>query len=118
MSPAPEAAYRLDDLGWLQFDRLTNLVLEADAGLSDLAWLGGSDTGRVAYVGQDVVPPSRRTRLRGPVTVATIWVRQSNPESRMLEFAFRLASLPGELGDRLLVLTNLAPPRSGGRRGR
>jgi hypothetical protein len=28
--------YRLDQLGWLQFERLASLVLEAEAGLPDL----------------------------------------------------------------------------------
>ena len=43
-------SYRLDELGWLQFDRLCSLVLEADAGLSDLHWHGRGDIARVAIV--------------------------------------------------------------------
>jgi hypothetical protein len=38
-------AYRLDQLGWLQFERLCPLVLEAEAGLAELAWSGHADTG-------------------------------------------------------------------------
>jgi hypothetical protein len=34
---SPEPAYRLDQLGWLQFERLCSLVLEAEAGLAELA---------------------------------------------------------------------------------
>jgi hypothetical protein len=48
MSSLPRSPYRLDELGWLQFDRLCLLVLELDAGLSDLRWRGQSDAGRVA----------------------------------------------------------------------
>ena len=43
-------SYRLDELGWLQFGRLCSLVLEAEAGLSDLYWHGRGDIGRVAIV--------------------------------------------------------------------
>jgi hypothetical protein len=55
MSSSPGSPYRLDELGWLQFDRLCSLVLEADAGLSDLHWRGHSDVGRVARVDDRVV---------------------------------------------------------------
>jgi hypothetical protein len=30
--------YLLDELGWLQFERLCAVVLETEAGLSDLGW--------------------------------------------------------------------------------
>jgi hypothetical protein len=48
-------SYRLDELGWLQFERLCGLVLEREAGLSDLTWLGRGDRGRVALVDTNVV---------------------------------------------------------------
>jgi hypothetical protein len=105
---SPASLYRLDELGWLQFDRLCSLVLEAEAGLSDLRWRGHSDTRRVARVDEQVVLGDPRMRLQGPVTVAVIWVRDERDlESRLSEFTQRLARLRGELEDRLLVLTNL-----------
>lgn len=105
---SPESSYRLDELGWLQFDRLCSLVLEAEAGLSDLRWRGHSDIGRVALVDEQVALRDPRMRVHGPATVAVIWVRdESDLEARLSEFLVRVASVPGELEERLLVLTNL-----------
>ena len=103
-----EAPYRLDDLGWLQFDRLCSLVLEADAGLSDVRWRGRSETGRVARVEDDIVLPECGIRLTGPATVAVAWVREeADADHRLSRFIDRLARAPAELEDRMLVLTNL-----------
>src|ERR1700689_2902381 len=107
MASPSGSAYRLDQLGWLQFDRLAALVLEAEAGLSDLRWRGGSDIGRVALVGADVVLP-RRAPPPGPVTVAVVWAPDDQGEGwRVGEFVDRLAELGIEPDARLLLLTNL-----------
>jgi hypothetical protein len=108
----PGSSYQLDQLGWLQFERLCSLVLEADAGLSDLAWLGHADTGRVALVQELVVLAGQGTALAGPVTVGVLWVREDESFTRRLSELVELASaLPLELGlwleDRVLVMTNL-----------
>jgi ribosomal protein L12E/L44/L45/RPP1/RPP2 len=101
--------YQLDELGWLQFDRLAELVLDAEAGLSDLGWRGDSDIGRMALVGGDVVLAQRRVTLHGPVSVAVVWVpEERGAGSRVVDFVDRTAGLPIELDGRLLVLTNLA----------
>ncbi len=107
-----EPAYRLDELGWLQFERVCSLLLEADAGLSDLSWLGHADTGRVAQVEAPVVLTVEGIRLQGPVTVAVVWVADDEPPGRRREtLARRVFALVSELGfwcqDRVLVLTNL-----------
>jgi hypothetical protein len=47
--------YRLGELGWLQFERLCSLLLEAEAGLSDLRWRGRPDAGRIALVDDEIV---------------------------------------------------------------
>lgn len=110
--PTPESPYRLDELGWLQFDRLCSLVLEVEAGLLDLSWRGQSDTRRVATVEERVVLRGQGVRLDGPVSVAVVWVRNDRalPE-RWAEFADRMATLLVEpelsLEDELLMLTNL-----------
>ncbi|HEY6399738.1 MAG TPA: ATP-binding protein, partial [Solirubrobacteraceae bacterium] len=106
------ASYQLDQLGWLQFERLCSLVLEADAGLSDLGWLGRADTGRLALVEPPVVVAGDSKRLAGPTTVAVIWVRDHESLTwRLSELVGRVSGLPLELGlwweDRVLVLTNL-----------
>jgi hypothetical protein len=102
----------LDDLGWLQFERVCGLLLEADAGLGDVGWVGHADTGRVALVDGPVVLRGYGTPIEGPVTVAVVWVREDeSPEGRAASFVTGIAALVSELGfwceDRLLVLTNL-----------
>lgn len=57
-------SYRLDELGWLQFERLCSLVLAQEAGLADLTWLGRADRGRAALVDADVVLAASDARLR------------------------------------------------------
>ena len=102
----------MDELGWLQFDRLCPLVLEADAGLSDLRWSGRGDTGRVAVVDGRVTLRGRRAGLAGPVTVVAVWVRDTPVAGRRWsELADRVAGLWADVGlppdGRALVLTNL-----------
>ncbi len=101
-------SYQLDELGWLQFDRLCSLVLEADAGLSDLHWHGRGDIARVAMVDGRLALRERGIRLAGPVAVAVIWVRASSQaELRLEEFRDRVVGSLGHQAERMLVLTNL-----------
>ena len=110
-SSSAATPYRLDDLGWLQFERLCTLLLEAEAGLSELSWVGHADTGRVALVDGPVVLRGHERPIPGPVTVAVVWVREESPKHRSASFTAGIAALRSELGfwceDRLLVLTNL-----------
>lgn len=103
--------YRLDELGWLQFERLCELVLEREAGLTDLTWLGSADGARVAVVDRDVVLDPPAARLTGPFAVAVLWVRPGPSPANRLERLFAGArSINYELADppeRVLVLTNL-----------
>src|SRR6516164_160859 len=104
--------YRLDELGWLQFDRLCSLLLEAEAGLSDLRWRGRGDAARLALVDRQVALRGRPDGLARPVTVAAVWVRHGNvPERRLAEFTDHVSGARAEFetwseGD-LFVLTNL-----------
>jgi hypothetical protein len=106
---SPPPPYRLDELGWLQFERLCGLVLEREVGLTDLRWIGHADEGRVALVDQAVVLPD--ARLHGPLAVAVVWVRADPSLAHRLMHLFAGASaVRSELGfwfDRVLVLTNL-----------
>lgn len=110
--PSPTPPYRLDDLGWLQFDRLCDLWLQAEAAPRPLHWRGHSDRWRVA-TGQDpLILPGPAVHLSGPVTVAALWIPASGPPgARRAELAGRLTALfnvPEHLiADQLLVITNL-----------
>ena len=102
------SAYRLDELGWLQFDRLCSLVLEADAELSDLHWRGRGDIARTAVVEGQIGLRDQRAWLGGPVTLAVLWIRDGPVrESRLSEFRDRVVGLPHDRAEWLLVLTNL-----------
>ncbi|HUA70285.1 MAG TPA: hypothetical protein VMA96_04370 [Solirubrobacteraceae bacterium] len=102
------SSYRLDELGWLQFDRTCSLVLEADAGLSGLEWSGRGDGARVARVDGPLTLRDRGHRLGGPVTVAGVWVRGAPVvDLRLSDFTDRVVGLPAHRTEWLLVLTNL-----------
>ena len=84
-SPAP--AYRFSELGWLQFERLCELIVRGADG-SAPHWLGHADEGRIG-----LLEPGTRitvdTATTGPATVVVLWARE-RPES---------ASIPEVLGD-------------------
>ncbi|HTP20134.1 MAG TPA: hypothetical protein VMJ65_11055 [Solirubrobacteraceae bacterium] len=99
------SSYRLDELGWLQFDRLCSLVLEADAGLSDLPWRGRSDIARLAVVDGR---PAPEDGVAEPVTVAVVWARGGLVlEERLSEFVDRVVAVLPNPPEWLAVLTNL-----------
>jgi hypothetical protein len=103
--------YRLDDLGWLQFERLCELVLGHEAGLEEVTWRGRADRGRVALLDDGVVLRRTRLRLPGPMAVVVVWVRPSPSQiERLGDLVTGAWAVPSELGfwfDRVLVLTNL-----------
>jgi conflict system STAND superfamily ATPase len=104
-------AYRLDELGWLQFERLCELVLGHEAGLEEVTWLGRADRGRVALLDDAVALRRPRLRLPGPMAVAVVWVRPSPSQlQRRADLVTGASAVPSELGfwfDRVLLLTNL-----------
>ncbi len=106
-----EGAYRLDQLGWLQFERLCSLVLEREAGLTGLDWLGHADEGRAALVDGPVAAARDRVRLSGPVAVTVVWVRpEPSRADRLFQLLAGVAAVPSALGfwfDDVLVLTNV-----------
>ena len=76
------------DLGWLQFERLCALLLQAESGIGPERWEGSADQGR-GFVSTEPVRFAGRT-LAPPVMVRCLWLRGSAPERRA-----RLAMLPG-----------------------
>src|SRR4051812_28045747 len=63
----------LEELGWLQFERLCELVLEADAGVDPTRWEGSADTTR-HVVCEDELRIGDRT-FSPPVLVRCLWRR-------------------------------------------
>jgi hypothetical protein len=105
-------AYRLDQLGWLQFEQLASLVVEAEAGLRSLDWRGRSYRGRIALVDGPVAFPGAGERVQGPFVLAVAWVpARRSLSSRLSDLVHRFATLASELplrsADRVLVITNL-----------
>lgn len=105
-SPAP-ASYRLDELGWLQFERVCSLLLTAETGLVDVRWMGHADTERVAVVDGPAICAAAGLRVDGPVTVVVVWVAEDDlRERRLSSLVERVAGL-GPCGERVVVVTNL-----------
>ncbi len=101
------ASYRLDELGWLQFERVCSLLLAADTGLADVRWTGHADDERVAAVEGPVISSATGVRLDGPVTVIAMWIPESDSaEQRLRLLVDRVATL-GSCEERVVVLTNL-----------
>ena len=65
----------LEELGWLQFERLCELVLEADAGVDPTRWEGSADHER-RLVSDDALQVAGRA-LAPPVLVRCVWSRGS-----------------------------------------
>jgi hypothetical protein len=74
----------LEELGWLQFERLCELVLEADAGVDPTRWEGSADRCREVVV-EDEVHLNGRT-LAPPVLIRCQWYRQDPVESPPSKF--------------------------------
>ncbi len=98
-----EGPYRLDDLGWLQFERLCAEVLELGAE----RWRGRADRGRVAVVPEGVPAPLGGNRIPGPALVVAAWARPA--QVSWIEEAVRSARRD-EPGTRSLLLVTNAPP--------
>ena len=97
MTPPP---YRLDELGWLQFEQLCTELLAAN-GVDRDRWHGQADRLRTVRVTWPIDAPWLRRPVRAPALVVAAWIRGRSDRLR-LERAVR------EEADResLVVLTN------------
>jgi hypothetical protein len=87
------------------------LLLAADAGLRDVAWLGHADRWRVALA-EDAVVLRGGPRVAGPVTIVVVWAREATSMTwRLTDLVKRVSAAGSELGlgpaGSVLVLTNL-----------
>jgi hypothetical protein len=64
----------LDQLGWLQFERLCELVLEAEAGVDPGRWNGAADWAR-EFISDEPLRLGGR-ELAPPVSVRCVWRRE------------------------------------------
>ena len=69
----PESLYGFDKLGWLAFQEVVTLILEAAYGVPPSAWQGDADRDRWAVAAPD--PRLEALGLRGPVLVLVTWSR-------------------------------------------
>src|SRR4051812_23879262 len=70
--------YRLDDLGWFNFERLVQALLKASLGLGVEAWGGSGDHGRDAYCADPLRFPSRHETSDGPFLFQAKFVQHAN----------------------------------------
>ena len=71
----PEPAYRLEELGWAQFERLCQELVGADARLAPGDWRGRADRTATALSPEGLTIPGEARMLSGPALVAAMWVR-------------------------------------------
>jgi hypothetical protein len=70
--------YRLDDLGWFQFEWLVQSLLKADLGLGVESWGGSADRGRDAYCRTPLRFPARDIESEGPFLFQVKFAEQAN----------------------------------------
>jgi hypothetical protein len=68
-----DVAYALAELGWLQFQRLCDLVLELEAQVAPSAWKGEADRARRVELQTGVALPSIDVAVREPARVRVMW---------------------------------------------
>ena len=69
--------YRLDDLGWFQFEELIQSLLKAELGLGIESWGGPGDQGRDAYF-DGALPYPTRASDQGPFLFQVKFVQGAN----------------------------------------
>ena len=70
--------YKLDDLGWYQFEWLCQSILKAEFGVGVESWGGHSDLGRDAYFDGPLEIPVRRRKSSGPFIFQAKFVAEAN----------------------------------------
>lgn len=91
------ARYRLDDLGWFQFEWLCQSLLKAKLGLSVEAWGGHSDLGRDAYSKNNLRLGSGGTLTPGPFVFQAKFVEEANAAGAK-PFGHLRAAVSAEIG--------------------
>jgi hypothetical protein len=83
--------YRLDDLGWYQFEWLVQSLLKAELGLGVESWGGHGDYGRDAYASSRLNYPDRLVPSDGPFIFQVKFVENANAAGAKNEQALLVA---------------------------
>src|SRR5271156_5276173 len=70
--------YRLDDLGWYQFEWLAQALLKDHLGIGVESWGGRGDHGRDAWCMQALHFPAKRRKTKGPFTFQVKFIENAN----------------------------------------
>jgi hypothetical protein len=70
--------YKLDDLGWYQFEWLVQALLKSQLGMGLESWGGRGDHGRDAWCHDPLPFPARRTISSGPFLFQVKFVENAN----------------------------------------
>lgn len=70
--------YRLDDLGWHQFETLVQSVLKADLGIGIESWGGRRDFGIDSYLGAPLNFPTKDVLSDGPFVFQVKFIENAN----------------------------------------
>jgi hypothetical protein len=110
LTSEPRADYRLDDVGWVQFERLCDELVQLYVGTRQSEWTGRADRSRSMVV--DGPLELGEQRFEGPTLVASCWVRPvaSRKLTRRETLDRVVSGLFAELPDRargMVVLTNV-----------
>lgn len=70
--------YRLDDLGWFQFEQVTQSVLKAQFGFGIQSWGGRGDWGRDAYYRGQLSYPSKDIQNEGAFIFQVKFIENAN----------------------------------------
>jgi hypothetical protein len=70
--------YALEELGWLQFQQLCDLVLELECAVEPANWRGEADRARMADLAGGLVLPSIGLAVGGPVRVHAVWAARGS----------------------------------------
>jgi len=89
--------YRLDDLGWYQFEWLIQALLKAELGIGVEPWGGRRDQGRDSYCESPLNFPARHVTTDGPFLFQVKFVENANatgakPKAALLDAVVKEAS--------------------------
>jgi hypothetical protein len=70
--------YRLDDLGWYQFEWLVQALLKDNLGIGVESWGGHGDYGRDAWCNDPLHFPAKQSKTKGPFLFQSKFVEAAN----------------------------------------